>query len=144
MPTPECLTGALQLKRLGSGNMLATMPYGYTDGEWDETKTKLRAALIARAGMRSVLPYSQIVREIGPIKFNPHDAPFHRMLDEVSRDEDTAGRGLLTVVVVHKDGDMRPGPGFFELAKSRGRDVSDIDRTWLAELDRVWGHWKDR
>jgi DNA-binding IclR family transcriptional regulator len=63
------------------------------------------------------------------------------MLDELSIDEDGAGRGLITVLVVHKSGDYRPGPGFFELAASGGRDVSDIDRTWLRELRTVWGHW---
>ena len=121
----------------------AQVPFGYDGGEWGETKSKLRAALIAKARARSVVPYSEIVHHLGPIRFDPHDPPFHRMLDEVSRDEDANGRGLLTVIVVHKDGDMRPGPGFFELAKSRGRDGAEIDATWLAELDRVWGYWKD-
>ena len=35
------------------------------------------------------------------------------MLGDISSAEDDAGRGLLTVVVVHKSGDMKPGPGFF-------------------------------
>jgi len=36
------------------------------------------------------------------------------------------GRGMLSVIVVHKEGDMQPGPGFFELAGELGRDTSDI------------------
>ena len=36
-----------------------------------------------------------------------------------------AGRGMLSVIVVHKVGDMQPGPGFFQLAKKLGRDTSD-------------------
>jgi hypothetical protein len=38
---------------------------------------------------------------------------------------------------------MRPGTGFFELATLRGRKIVDIDKTWLDELDAVWGYWKD-
>jgi len=39
------------------------------------------------------------------------------MLGEISQEEDAAGRGMLSVIVVHKVGDMQPGPGFFQLAK---------------------------
>lgn len=119
------------------------MPYAYDESEWHATKTALRRFLVAKARARSVVPYSSVVSEIGPIHFDANSSAFHRMLDEVSAEEDAAGRGLLTVVVVHKHDDMRPGPGFFDLAKARGRDTADIDKTWLAELDRVWGHWKD-
>jgi hypothetical protein len=35
---------------------------------------------------------------------------------------------MLTVVLVHKTGDMRRCPDFFELAGKLGRDTSDIDR----------------
>ena len=38
-----------------------------------------------------------------------------------------AGRGMLSVIVVHKQGDMQPGPGFFELAQRLGRDTSDTE-----------------
>jgi hypothetical protein len=47
------------------------------------------------------------------------------MLGEISL-EGAAGRGMLSVIVVHKDGDMQPGPGFFELAEELDRDTSDI------------------
>ena len=48
------------------------------------------------------------------------------MLGEISSEEDAAGRGMLTVLVVHRAGDMQPGPGFFELAKQLGRNTSNI------------------
>jgi hypothetical protein len=35
------------------------------------------------------------------------------MLGEISQEEDEAGHGMLSVIVVHKYGDMQPGPGFF-------------------------------
>jgi len=45
------------------------------------------------------------------------------------------------VIVVRKNGDMQPGPGFFELARSLGRDTSDILKCWIAELDKVHAVW---
>jgi hypothetical protein len=119
------------------------MPHGHTDDAWTKTRRELRAFLVAKARKRSVVPYSEVVAQIGPIRFSPDDRGFHQMLDETSVDEDEHGRGLLTVIVVHKDGDMRPGPGFFDLATRRSREVIDIDKTWVCELDTVFGYWKD-
>ncbi len=44
---------------------------------------------------------------------------------------------MLTVLVVHKHGDMEPGRGFYELAHSLGRDTSDLQKCWIEELHRV-------
>ena len=41
---------------------------------------------------------------------------------------------MLPVIVVHKVGDMQPGPGFFQLAKKLGRDTSDILVCWIDQL----------
>jgi hypothetical protein len=50
---------------------------------------------------------------------------------------------MLSVIVVHKSGDMQPGHGFFELAESLGRDTSDILACWIAELKRVHAYWSE-
>jgi hypothetical protein len=63
------------------------------------------------------------------------------MLGEISADEDAAGRGMLSVIVVHKSGDMQPGPGFFELARDLGRDTSDILVCWITELKKAHAAW---
>ena len=65
------------------------------------------------------------------------------MLGEISSEEDEEGRGLLTVVVVHKAGDMKPGSGFFTLARSRGRDIGDRQKIWVEELERVYEIWSE-
>jgi len=44
---------------------------------------------------------------------------------------------MITAIVVHKD-DHRPGVGFFTLAAELGRDVSDPDKCWLQEMERVF------
>ena len=51
---------------------------------------------------------------------------------------------MITVIVVHKVGEIQPGPGFFDLAKLRGRDTSDILKCWIDELKKVHGAWAKR
>jgi hypothetical protein len=48
---------------------------------------------------------------------------------------------MLSVVVVHKVGDMQPGPGFFEFAKELGRDTRNILERWVNELHKVHSVW---
>jgi hypothetical protein len=48
---------------------------------------------------------------------------------------------MLSVVVIHKGGDMRPGPGFFTLGQELGRDTSEPDRFWAAEFELVRKAW---
>jgi len=72
-----------------------------------------------------MIPYSELVSRIGTICMEPDSYALAHMLGEVSEEEDAVGRGTLSVIVVHKDGDMQPGPGFFQLAKKLGRNTSD-------------------
>ena len=69
--------------------------------------------------------YSELVAEIGSCDLEPQSPQLAHMLGEVSTAEHNAGRGMLTVVVVHKSSDQMPGPGFFELARSLGHDTAD-------------------
>jgi hypothetical protein len=86
-----------------------------------------------------MMPYSELASGIHAIPVAPHDSRFFHLLGEVSEEENEAGRGLMTAIVVHKEGDMQPGPGFFDLAKAVGRDVTDIERCWVEE--RVHAAW---
>jgi hypothetical protein len=78
---------------------------------------------------------------IDAIEFNAHDTLLNHLLDEISREEDSAGRGMLSVIVVHKTGDHMPGPGFFELAKALGREIPDKERFWIKEHKGVCTVW---
>ena len=102
--------------------------YGYTDAQWDAAKEEMRAVLIARARDEKTISYTELTREVHAIHFSPDAAAFHHMLDDISREEDAAGRGMLSVIVVHKEGDKRPGLGFFTPAKKLGRDTSDREK----------------
>jgi len=48
------------------------------------------------------------------------------------------------VIVVHKEGDMKPGPGFFDLATRLGRDTVDQERCWINEVNTVHRHWSNK
>ena len=97
--------------------------------------------MIECARNQGTLSYTQLVSKIRSIQLEPHDVRLDRLLESVARDEDLAGRGILTVVVVHKTGDMLPGPGFFKIAEQLGRDASDHLACWIAELKKVHAQW---
>src|SRR5687767_7825242 len=97
----------------------------------------MREILIAHARNRATIAYSDLTRQVRAIQLDPHSSALAKMLGEISEEEDALGRGMLTVLVVHRGGDMRPGPGFFELARRLDRDTSDIERCWVEEFQHV-------
>jgi len=115
--------------------------YGFSQADWDMAKQEARNLLIARARLRGMIPYSDLARGITTVSLDPHDQRLFHLLGEISSEEDASGRGMLSVIVVHKFGDMQPGPGFFELAKKLGRDTSDILKCWVDELKKVHALW---
>jgi len=78
--------------------------------------------IIERAKVRGMLSSSDLVEGMRSIKLSPHDPRLFHMLSEISSAEDADGRGMLTVVVVHKVGDMEPRAVCYELDKSLGRN----------------------
>jgi len=117
------------------------MKYGLTESQWNEAKSEIRQILVDRAKIRGMIPYSELVDGLKTVKLAPDSYALAKMLGEISTAEDKAGRGMLTVIVVHKYGDMQPGPGFFDLAKRLGRDTSDILKCWVEELKQVHAYW---
>ena len=111
------------------------------EAAWNVAKGEARNMMIGRAKLRGMIPYSELAASIKSIRLRAHDKRFFELLGEISTEEDAAGRGMLSVIVVHKVGDMQPGPGFFELAKQLGRDTSDIVKCWVEELKRVHAFW---
>lgn len=119
------------------------MPYGLSQPDWDAAKRETRNLLIERAKLRGMMPYSELVGKIKSVHFEAHDQRLFHLLGELSTEDDAAGRGMLSVIVVHKHGDMQPGPGFFDLAKRLGRDTSDIVNCWVGELKKVYAVWSE-
>jgi hypothetical protein len=118
--------------------------HGFPPKAWKAAKAEAKEILKGVARRRSIIAYSDLAAMISSVQMTAHDRRYFHFLGEVSAEEDEAGRGLLTVLVVHKSGDMKPGPGFFELAEGRGRDVSDLDQCWVEELNDVHEVWARR
>jgi molybdopterin synthase catalytic subunit len=116
--------------------------FGFSQAVWDAAKQEAKAALVARAKVRGMMPYSDLVRSIHSITFEPHDVRLFHMLGELSTEETQAGRGMITALVVHKTGDMQPGPGFFELAGKLGHDPSDMLAFWISQVKKVHAYWE--
>jgi hypothetical protein len=115
--------------------------YGLTKTQWNAAKQEIRQILGERAKLRGMIPYSELVAQLQSVQLEANSFALFSLLGEVSWDEDKAGRGMLSVIVVHKAGDMQPGQGFFELARDLGRDTSDILACWVAELKKVHAYW---
>jgi hypothetical protein len=118
--------------------------HGFSQTDWDAAKEEARAIMIRCAKARNTISYSELVSKIQSIRLDPHDVRLDHFLGEISSEEDARGHGMLTVLVVHKFGDLEPGTGFYELARSLGRDVLDREKCWAEELQRVYEAWSDR
>lgn len=118
--------------------------YGFDDAAWESAKEETKQILIQRARLRGMIPYSELATKIKAIDIEAHDQRLFHLLGEVSTEEHTEGRGMLSVIVVHKHGDMQPGPGFFDLAKKLGKDTTDILGCWVKELKVVHAYWSNQ
>lgn len=118
--------------------------YGFEGSVWEAAKKQAINVLIEVARRRGRIAYSELVAQITALSLEPHDPRLFHLLGEISSEEDAAGRGMLTAIVVHKFGDMQPGPGFFELAKSRGRNTNDMLACWISEFNKVHDYWANK
>jgi hypothetical protein len=83
----------------------------------------VRVAHQANHGGRGADSYTNVGRLVGlDMELAPDRATISEMLDHISREEHSAGRPLLSAVVVHEnDGILSiPGRGFFDLARNLG------------------------
>lgn len=118
--------------------------YGFEGPQWELAKQQAKDVLIQVARRRGRIAYSELVPQIAALQLEPHDPRLFHLLGEISVEEDAAGRGMLTAIVVHKNGDMQPGPGFFELAKSLGRNTKDPLACWVCEFNKVHDYWANK
>lgn len=118
--------------------------YGFEGAQWDSAKKQAREILVAVARRRGRIAYSELVAQITALHLEAHDNRLFHFLGEVSSEEDAAGRGMLTAIVVHKSGDMQPGPGFFGLARSLGRNTKDVLACWVTEFNKVHDYWANK
>jgi hypothetical protein len=118
-----------------------TNRFGFTTAEWDQGKSEMTQILQAVAADRAMIPYGELSNRTKSIRIDAHSEAMGYMLGEISAEEDARGRGMLSVIVVHRIGDMEPGHGFYELAGKLGRNSSDKVKLWVSELHKVHDHW---
>ena|SRR5256885_15046997 len=111
--------------------------YGHGNESWCKAKEEANRALTAVAKTRRLTSYGELAAQITSIRFDPHGYDYHHFLGELSTESDAAGAGMISALVIYKDGDQLPGPGFFKLAKQLGRNVSDRVKCWSDEVNRV-------
>ena len=118
-------------------------PHDIDRHTWDKAKHEARAIMIATArSAKGTMTYNELASRITGVRFEPDSLALRELLGEISAAEDMAGRGMLSVVVVHQGEDCLPGHGFFTLAQGFGRDTSNKEKLWAAELARVREVWK--
>jgi hypothetical protein len=109
---------------------------------YEEARREIEAVLEHTARSQETITYSELVGKVQAIPLEPDSKILAKILDEISTDQDAAGRGMLSAVVIHKTDDYLPGPGFFSLAETLGRDASDEVAFHAAELERVHRSFK--
>jgi hypothetical protein len=105
--------------------------------------------LILKATQGDIVHYRPVADLLGiEAERLDHCAELAQALDDISTFEHENGRPLLSVVVVHKADDqretvMRPGDGFFKMAKRNGVQAPDMDDEtfFIAELKRAYDYW---
>jgi len=117
------------------------MKHGVPEDQWARAKEQARSVLVEHAKRRAMTPYSTLVGQIDELELKAYDTRLFALLGEVSSEEADACRGMLSALVVHKTGDMQPGPGFFELAAELGLATADLEKAWIAEVKKVFRAW---
>jgi hypothetical protein len=102
----------------------------------DAARKEIEQILRRTARNQTTTTYSAVVEEVTALTLRPDSEVLASLLDDISRDENNAGRGMLSAVVVHAD-DGLPGDGFFKLAKTLGRPVEDRAVFHASELVNV-------
>ena len=111
---------------------------------WDNAKSEAREAMIAAArSPNGTLTYNELARQITSLRLEADSVALRQLLSEISVAEDVAGRGMLSVVVVHQGEDRLPGHGFFTLARGLRRDTNDQQKCWAVELGKVRAVWRE-
>lgn len=104
---------------------MATPPQPLTPSERFRARMELKNILIDRIETldNPDIFYGDLVTMLS-IEMTADDRRLFELLDEISEQEFSQGRGFLSVIVIKK-ATKRPGEGFFAMAKKCGEDVSD-------------------
>lgn len=100
------------------------------------------AELIAAARYRGTITYQEIAQILGlPLSGSNMGMEIGWILGEISDDEVSNGRPMLSAIAVNVQG--APGPGFYALARQLGKLQDDNEKAfWEEECHLVYETWK--
>lgn len=107
---------------------------------WQKVKQEIREILIGLAKLQKTIAYSELAAQIRSAYIHYRAPAFDHILQELCEDEVKSGHPILGVLVVNKQ-TKRCGAGFFKWCAHQGYDVSDPERFWNNEFDRVCDYW---
>jgi hypothetical protein len=110
--------------------------HGFADSDWAQNLLVRRA----RLKNRELVTYGELVAQL-PLAISHDDHRLSYLLDEISTEEYTEGRGFLTALVVHQD-NRRPGAGFFTMARRCGAEVHNEDAFYMGAFNQVVEYWR--
>lgn len=96
----------------------------------DRALFQAREIMLDVARARGTITYGELADQIEVMKLPPNGAALEGILTQISRKEDSSGKGLLSVVVVNRETGL-PGEGFFSLARERGYEVGDSNEAFF-------------
>ena len=112
--------------------------FALSDTEWDEAKAELRSAIVGAAWERRKTSYGEVARQVCVTHVDPHSGLMNYLLGEIFEEETAAGRPALTAIVTHKNGDMEPGPGFYDMARKLGYEFDEPFVFWSSQVEEVF------
>ena len=83
-------------------------PSNIERSQWEAAKLEAREAMVAtaRLGM-GTMTYHDLANRISVLHLEPSSFLIRELTDEISYEEELAGRGMLGAVVIHQGGDER-------------------------------------
>ena len=119
--------------------------FGFKADAWEKGKREAICAIVSAGRREDLISYSDLSKQIISIRVEPHDYAMDRLLDEISKEENAAGRGILTALVVLKE-ERVPAEGFWASARAMERVmerlIDDKWSFWAEEVKFVWRECK--
>ncbi len=117
--------------------MPETTHHGFPAHAWAAATEQARHHLLAVARARGTTTYAELASAVTAIDLKPYSWAMIAFLNEICASEDERHGIMLASLVTRKDTGL-PGEGYFRFAERLGRDVSDREAFWRAEVQRIY------
>lgn len=112
--------------------------FGLSDDEWETALQEMRDAIMTAARERRMTFYSEVAAAVTVVEVQPFSPLMNHLLGAIFDEEHRGGRPLLTSIVTHKNDDMEPGSGFYDMARSLGYRFDAPYVFWAEQVQDVF------